>query len=43
VVVTGADDADLDGDVAYSIVLAPASSGDPNYNGFDPVDMNLTT
>ena len=36
VTVTGVDDPDADGDVSYSIVLAPATSADPAYQGLDP-------
>lgn len=39
VVVTGVDDALLDGDIAATIGLAPAVSPDPRYNGFDPADV----
>jgi subtilisin-like proprotein convertase family protein len=36
------DDADEDGNVAYTIVLDSASSTDPNYNGLDPDDVSVT-
>ncbi len=36
VIVTGVDDAIVDGDVAYTIVLGAATSADPAYNGLDP-------
>ncbi len=42
VTVTGVDDAVYDGNVAYTIITAPAASGDPNYNGFDPADVSVT-
>jgi hypothetical protein len=42
IVVTGADDSIIDGDVAYSVVLGPTTSSDPNFNGIDPPDVNLT-
>ncbi|MEE2641165.1 MAG: S8 family serine peptidase, partial [Planctomycetota bacterium] len=42
VTVTGQDDSDLDGNVAYSIELAPAVSSDPAYNGLDPEDVQVT-
>ncbi|MEJ8569364.1 hypothetical protein [Elongatibacter sediminis] len=37
--VTGEDDAVDDGDVAYLIVTAPATSGDPVYDGLDGSDV----
>ncbi|PLX83591.1 MAG: hypothetical protein C0617_10650 [Desulfuromonas sp.] len=42
VTVTGADDAIADGDVAYTIILAPAVSMDPAYGGIDPADVLVT-
>jgi hypothetical protein len=42
IVVTGVDDFMVDGDVAYSVVLGVTSSGDGNFNGLDPADVNLT-
>ena len=42
VTVTGVDDAVDDGDVAYSIVTAPATSADASYNGVDPTDVAVT-
>jgi len=39
VTVMGANDFAIDGDVAYTIVLAPAVSNDSNYNGFDAADV----
>ena len=42
VTVTGADDAALDGDVAYTILLGPATSADPDYNRLDPSDVSAT-
>ncbi|MCL4207829.1 MAG: DNRLRE domain-containing protein [Pirellulaceae bacterium] len=44
VTVTGVDDFAIDGDVSYTIMTAPAVSGDPAYNGLDAADvpvMNL--
>jgi len=41
VTVTGQDDAVIDGSVAYTVVLAPATSTDSDYNGRDPVDVHL--
>ena len=37
--ITGVDDSEADGDVAYNIVLDAAVSTDPNYNGIDPDDV----
>ncbi|MFN8634512.1 MAG: hypothetical protein U0893_11700 [Chloroflexota bacterium] len=42
VTVTGVNDSVADGDVAYSVVIAPAVSTDPNYNGFNPSDVSVT-
>jgi len=42
VTVTGVDDALADGDITYNITTYPASSGDPNYNGFNPGDVTVT-
>ena len=42
VTVTGVDDADLDGDVAYSIVIAAVVSADGGYSGLDPDDVGVT-
>ncbi len=39
VTVTGIDDLLVDGDIGYTIVLAPASSSDPAYNGLDAADV----
>ncbi|MEW5801895.1 MAG: hypothetical protein AB1847_07280 [bacterium] len=41
VTVTGVDDADQDGSVAYKIILGAAVSTDPNYSGFDPNDIDV--
>jgi uncharacterized repeat protein (TIGR01451 family) len=41
VMVTGVDDFVVDGDIAYSIVTAPAISADPDYNGRDASDVAL--
>ena len=41
--VTGVDDADADGDIAYQIITDPAVSSDSNYNGLDPVDVLSST
>ncbi|HQL79491.1 MAG TPA: DNRLRE domain-containing protein [Verrucomicrobiota bacterium] len=37
--VTGLDDGDVDGQVAYSIVLPAATSADARYNGLNPADV----
>lgn len=42
VTVTGTDDNAADGDIAYTIVLNPAVSADPAYNGFDAADVGVT-
>eukprot|EP00756_Hemistasia_phaeocysticola_P021277 Hpha_TRINITY_DN15765_c1_g5::TRINITY_DN15765_c1_g5_i1::g.39540::m.39540 len=38
VTVVGVDDNVFDGNVAYSLLIGPASSADPDYNGLDPLD-----
>ncbi len=40
VTVTGVNDAEEDGDVAYTIILGPAVSNDQNYAGIDPEDVS---
>jgi hypothetical protein len=42
VTVTGIDDLIADGNQPYTIVLSPASSSDPGYNGIDPADVSCT-
>lgn len=42
VTVTGEDDLLVDGDIAYTIVLAAASSSDSLYDGLDPTDISAT-
>ena len=42
VTITGVNDAIQDGSVAYSVVLAAASSSDAGYNGLDPTDVSVT-
>ena len=42
ITVTGADDDVADGDIGYTIVTAPASSTDANYNGVNPTDVAVT-
>jgi len=41
VTVTGVDDAVADGNQTYTIVLDPASSGDGDYDGLDPTDVEV--
>jgi len=42
VTVTGVRDAEIDGDIAYTIITAPATSTDPNYSGLDAADVSVT-
>ncbi len=42
VTVTGVDDTTVDGSVAYTIVTAPAVSGDSSYSGRDAADVSVT-
>ncbi|MGI9519013.1 MAG: proprotein convertase P-domain-containing protein, partial [Pirellulaceae bacterium] len=42
VTVTGVDDAIEDGDIAYTIITAAATSADPEYNGLDADDVSVT-
>jgi hypothetical protein len=42
VIVTGVDDAAVDGNIAYTIIIDPASSSDTDYNGIDPTDVSAT-
>jgi VCBS repeat-containing protein len=42
VTVTGVGDALPDGSIAYSVILAAATSADPAYAGIDPPDVSLT-
>ena len=42
VTVTGVDDAIDDGDIAYTIITAPASSSDPDYNGMNCANVSGT-
>jgi ketosteroid isomerase-like protein len=39
VTVTGVDDAEVDGNIAYKIITAAAVSADSNYNGLNPDDV----
>src|SRR5207249_410276 len=40
--ITGVNDAIADGNIAYSIVTAAASSSDGNYNGLNASDVSVT-
>jgi hypothetical protein len=42
ITVTGIDDFLIDGNASYQVIIAPAVSGDSNYQGFNPIDLNLT-
>jgi hypothetical protein len=42
VMVTGMPDDECDGDIPYNIITAPATSSDPNYNGFNADDVSVT-
>ncbi|MBD2654128.1 hypothetical protein H6G45_11670 [Synechocystis sp. FACHB-383] len=42
VTITGADDSVDDDNVSYTIVLAPASSTDPDYGGLDAANVTIT-
>src|SRR6202008_4092030 len=42
VTVTGVNDDVDDGDIAYTIVTAAATSGDGNYNGMNPANVAVT-
>ena len=42
VTVTGVDDGTADGVMAYTIIIEPAISTDPYYNGIDPPDVSVT-
>ena len=42
ITVTGVDDSIDDGDIAYSALLAAATSSDGNYNGINPSDVSVT-
>src|SRR5690606_12851914 len=42
VTVTGVDDAQVDGNVAYTIVTSAATSTDANYSGLDAADVSVT-
>lgn len=40
--ITGQDDPDLDGDIAYAILVGTTTIGDPDYAGLDPADVAVT-
>lgn len=40
--VTGVDDADEDGPIAYNIITSPATSEDPSFLGKNPIDPRVT-
>ena len=42
ITVTGVDDLVADGNIAYTIVTAAATSTDPSYNGLDASDVSVT-
>lgn len=42
VTITGVNDALVDGDIAYTVILNPAVSDDNDYNAFDPNDVSVT-
>lgn len=42
VTITGVDDSEVDGNVAYMIVLGAASSLDLDFNGLDPADASIS-
>ena len=37
----GVDDAVRDGDQLYTVMFAPCTSADPNYNNYDPRDVSV--
>jgi hypothetical protein len=39
VTVTGVEDTEDDGDIAYTVIISAAVSPDPRYNGLDPADV----
>ena len=42
VTVTGVDDAIVDGNIAYAILTAAATSADAGYNGMDAANVSVT-
>ena len=43
VTVTGVNDTEADGNVTWFVLTGVASSTDPNYNGLDPANVEITT
>ena len=41
VTITGVDDSATDGDTTYQLITAALSSVDPNFNGIDPIDLDI--
>ena len=39
--ITGVDDDSVDGDIEFTIMIAPAVSDDPDYSGIDPQDVTV--
>ncbi|HYO09542.1 MAG TPA: tandem-95 repeat protein, partial [Tepidisphaeraceae bacterium] len=42
ITVTGQNDAAQDGNIAYTVAVGPATSGDATYNGMDAADVSLS-
>src|SRR5207237_2252252 len=42
ITITGVDDFIDDGDIAYTIITAAATSGDANYTGLNPANVSAT-
>jgi hypothetical protein len=42
ITVTGVDDPELDGNIAYTIITTPSVSADGNYNNLNPSDVSVT-
>jgi hypothetical protein len=42
ITVTGVDDSSIDGNQVFSVVTAPVTSSDANYNGMNPADVTVT-
>jgi len=42
ITITGSDDDEIDGNLAFTIVTGAAVSDDPNYNSLDPDDVTVT-
>ena len=41
VTITGVDDSEVGGDIAYTIQTSAATSADLNYDGIDPLDVSV--